>query len=82
LLSPSNSEINAAIVRSFCSAGVISSGGYRPSSGIDSSAARNGAMSLASSPERAIISSSLSSLAAVDSPFAISAACQIWVDIG
>ena len=41
-----------------------------------------GAMSFASNPERAIIASSLSSLAAAGSSLTKPAACQIWLVIG
>ena len=63
-------------------AGAISTAGYRPSLGIDNKAARKGATSFVSNPERAIIASSLSSRAAAGSPPTKPAACQIWLDIG
>jgi hypothetical protein len=81
-VSPANSAISAAIVRSFCSEGAISTCGYRPSTGIDSSEASDGATSRASSAERAIIASSLPSRAAADSPLAKPAACEIWLTMG
>ena len=42
LVSPSNSAISSAIVRSFCSGGAICSGAYCPSQGIARRAARRG----------------------------------------
>ena len=81
-VSPSSIAMSAAIVRSFCSPGAISIGGYRPSPGIDNSAARKGAIAFASNPDRAIIASSLSSFAAAGSPLTRPAACQMWLAIG